>query len=91
MSIKNKLLEIESVINQSWHKEPYISDLSLLTGISGIPIFYYMLYKHYNEPKYLNKIEEVLNVIFERLNEGEETIPKTYCLGLAGIAYMLNF
>ncbi|MCD9616618.1 lanthionine synthetase LanC family protein [Chryseobacterium gleum] len=91
MSIENKLLEIESVIDQNWHKEPYISDLSLLTGISGVPIFYYMLYKYNNDSKYLNKIEEVLNVIFERLNEGEETIPKTYCLGLAGIAYMLNF
>ena len=91
MSIVNKLLEIESVIDQNWHKEPYTSDLSLLTGISGIPIFYYVLYKHTNDPKYLSKIEEVLNVIFEKLNEGEETIPKTYCLGLAGIAYMLNF
>ncbi|AZI38612.1 lanthionine synthetase LanC family protein [Epilithonimonas vandammei] len=91
MNIENKLLDIERAIDQNWNKQPYISDLSLLTGISGIPIFYYMLYHYNNDPKYLNKIDEVLNAIFERLNEGEETIPKTYCLGLAGIAYMLNF
>ncbi|MGA9211558.1 lanthionine synthetase LanC family protein [Kaistella sp.] len=91
MNTLKKIHEIESYIKETWNKEPYVSDLSLFTGVSGVPIFYYMLYQYTNESKYLDKIEIILNLIFERLNESDENIPKTYCLGLAGIGYMLNF
>ncbi len=91
MNVTQKLSEIEKEIDQNWNRKPYVSDLSLLTGISGVPIFYYVLYKYNKQPKYLEKIEEVINVIFEKLNNSSENIPKTYCLGLAGIGYMLNF
>lgn len=91
MNIESKIIEIESVINKNWNNAPYLSDLSLMTGISGIPVFYFMLYKYTNKPEYLNKIEEIITVVFEKLNISNEDIPKTYCLGLAGIGFMLNF
>ncbi|KMQ67694.1 hypothetical protein ACM39_12635 [Chryseobacterium sp. FH2] len=91
MTIEKKILDIENTINEIWDKKPFVSDLSLFTGIGGIPIFYYMLYKYKNQPEYLQKIEEVINFIFERLNDDDVNIGPTYCLGIAGIGFMLNY
>lgn len=90
MNVNRKIVQIENSINEYWKKKPYIDDLSLLTGISGLPIFYFMLYKYDKNIKNLEKIEELINHIFDSLNNNDEKIEINFCSGIAGIGYMLN-
>ena len=56
MKIEEKIYEIENSIYINWKKQPFRSDISLMTGLSGIPLFYYMLYLYSDEKKYLESI-----------------------------------
>lgn len=63
--------------------------LSLLSGISGLPVFYLVLFQLTKKKLYLKKIDAVIIRIFDVLNNGNYGV--SYCNGLAGVAHMLNF
>lgn len=90
--ILDKIIEIEKTLYRSWKTPPFVNDISLMTGISGLPIFYCMLYNIDENPIYVEKIEEIVNKIFEQLNSNSSNnrIGSTFSSGIAGIGYVLN-
>ena len=90
MKIEEKIYEIENSIYINWKKQPFRSDISLMTGLSGIPLFYYMLYLYSDEKKYLEYIEKIIEYIFEHINESDQKIGTTFSSGVSGIGFMLN-
>lgn len=90
MDIHNKIIEIGNCISNAWNTEPYNHDLSLMTGIGGVPIFFYQLYKYTGDLRYIKDIEDVLYFIFDEINNSDKEINPTYCTGLAGVGFMIN-
>ena len=84
--IYNKVLQIEKDIALNWKKDAHIS---LTTGIGGVPIFYYMLYKLEKKEVYLSKIYEVVEEIFDMLDS--EDFKLTFSSGLTGLGCVFNF
>lgn len=84
--LKDKIQEIEHAIDLNWKNNSYVS---LLTGIGGIPIFYYVLYQIEGEEVYLKKMRGVVENLYEKLDTEEYGL--TYSSGLSGVAYMLNY
>lgn len=66
-----------------------INNVSLFSGLGGLPIFYFLMYRLTKKDEYINKIHETLEDIVEILNTSEYGL--TYCNGLVGIGYMFNF
>ncbi|MBF4472436.1 lanthionine synthetase LanC family protein [Flavobacterium sp. HJJ] len=84
--IHKKIIQIEKEISE---RQKDISDISLFQGMGGLPIFYFLLYKLTNKEEYRDKIHVVIENITNLLNTGDYSL--TYCDGLTGIGYMLNF
>lgn len=74
--------DIENVTDSS-------NELSIFTGISGLPIFYYLKYLVTGNEENVSKIHAVLERIFIIINESE--IPLSYCNGISGVGHMLNY
>ena len=83
--IINKIREIEDVVDREWKKEEAIS---LMTGLSGVPLFYAQMDRWSNEISRTDKIYHVLEKVFEQLNKGNFIM--TYSSGIIGVAFMLN-
>lgn len=83
---KKTILKIEKELAVSQNEHPF---LSLFTGTGSFSLFYYMLHQYTAENLYYKKFEDSLNNLYDRLNE--ENFSYTYCDGLCGIAYLLNF
>lgn len=90
MNISRKILEIGNCIRHNWNLSPYNEDLSLMTGIGGVPVFFYQLYKYTGDKSYIKEIENVIYFIFDKINNQEIEINPTYCSGLAGIGFMIH-
>jgi lantibiotic modifying enzyme len=84
--IKEKIFLIEEELSNI---SLPLNNVSLFSGLSGLPIFYYMLYEYTNDKKYLKKINDILQRLFDLLNTSD--YPISYCNGLTGVAYMLNY
>lgn len=83
------LLKIFEIEKDLWeHKEN--QSLSLFTGISGLPVFYYMLYVLTKKKEYLDKIYATLEDVFNIIN-GDDDYSMTYCNGLSGVALVFEF
>lgn len=82
----DKIIQIEKDLDIIWKNE---DNLSLLNGIGGLPIFYYMLYKLTTDNIYLEKMNNGIEILFDKLNTSR--LSYTYCDGLTGIAFMLEF
>ncbi|NCO62703.1 MAG: hypothetical protein GW849_02355 [Flavobacteriia bacterium] len=84
--ISSKISEIEKAIEGIWKNE---YPLALFTGIGGLPLFYYMLYKVEGNKIYLEKINEVVGHLYKKLDTDEYGV--TYSSGLSGVASILNY
>ena len=85
-SIFKQILKIEKELNSQYSDYP---NVSLLSGTSGLPIFYFMLYNLTKNEAYKVKSNVIVENIFSRINN--DNINVSYCTGLAGIGYMLHF
>ncbi len=74
--------EIEQLANET-------EELSLFTGISSLPIFYYLKFILTKNPVYKANIKVYLEKIVGLLNKKDVHI--SYCNGLVGIAQMFNY
>lgn len=81
-----KVIEIEKELANSWKN---VSDLSIYTGISGTPIFYYLLFNLTKEKSFEVKMYDSLEIIFSRMESQNQIV--TFSGGMAGTAYMINF
>ena len=84
--ILQKIYDIDFYISKSWRecKSP-----SLMTGIGGGLLFYAMMYKLTDNSEYLLKTEEVIEYLFDWINQKSLII--TYSSGLIGLAYLFDF
>ncbi len=82
--VKSEILNIENRIWNSVEKE---NGIGLLSGLSGIALFYSNLYEVYKEEKYSTRLSEVIARIDELVSEND-SLP-TFCSGLAGYGWML--
>ncbi|WP_338648508.1 lanthionine synthetase LanC family protein [Flavobacterium sp. KS-LB2] len=84
--IFKRIIEIEKELDENYKTYP---NISLFSGIGALPIFYFLLYRLTNNSDHLEKLHNALDEIFIQLNEHEINV--SYCTGIAGISYMLNF
>lgn len=88
--MKNKIYDKILLIDRDLtFKSKSISNVSLFSGLGGLPIFYFLMYRLTKKEDYINKIHKTLENIVEILNTSEYGL--TYCNGLVGIGYMFNF
>ncbi|WP_338648507.1 lanthionine synthetase LanC family protein [Flavobacterium sp. KS-LB2] len=85
-NVLEKIFSIEKVLSTNWKSN---ENFSLFTGIGGLPLFYVMLFKLTKEKKYLRKNQEIVEELFERLNN--ENYNMTYTSGITGLAYLFHF
>ena len=88
-STKTILKKIDDIEKDLFTRYDDIKSIATFTGASGALIFYYMLDKLIPDKGYKGKFYTILDDIYERLNS--EEYPKTYCDGLAGVAFNLEF
>jgi len=62
---------------------------SLMTGKGGLPLLYHNLYQATGNGEYQEKAGAVLEHLVDQVNEGLRSF--SYCDGLAGFAYLLNY
>ncbi|MBV7529429.1 lanthionine synthetase LanC family protein [Chitinophaga sp. sic0106] len=84
--ISEKLEQLDRDLTASL---PGNARLSLLTGSSGLALFYYNMYQQFGDEKYSNRAAAILEEAMEEVNNGIRSY--TYCDGLAGYAYLLNY
>ncbi|SHL16976.1 Lanthionine synthetase C-like protein [Chitinophaga jiangningensis] len=84
--INNKLEQLDRDLTASANEQ---SRLALLTGNSGLALFYYHMYHHFGDEQYRNRAAAILEEAMEEINKGIRSY--TYCDGLAGYAYLLNY
>lgn len=84
--LKKKLQEIEQALKSNANKEP---KTGVLSGLSGISLFYFYLAKYFNEEKFKLQGEKFLELALDKINDGN--ILTTYCNGLAGFGWVLDF
>ncbi len=84
--ITAKIKDIQRDLESRYHEMPSIA---LMTGASGVLVFYYMLYQLEKDEKYIVRFEEVVDDIFERISSDD--YPYSYCDGLAGVAFTIEF
>lgn len=63
--------------------------VSLMTGKGGLPLLYYNLYQATGNGEYQEKAGTVLEHLVDQVSEGLHSL--SYCDGLAGFAYLLNY
>ena len=63
-------------------------DNGLLSGITGISVFCYYYSRFSGYDKYEKKAVELLDLVFERINNG--FVLHTYCSGIAGIGWAIE-
>lgn len=85
-TVYKRIIQIEKDLHKNFESE---NNISLFTGFGGYPVFYYMLFALTKEKQYLNKFNKCIEKVFEMLNKSEYSL--SYCDGLSGISYMLNF
>lgn len=85
-SIYNKITEIDHCISLESEK---INEISLFTGLGGLPIFYFLMYRLTSKCEYIDKIEKTLEKIVEIINSSE--FKHSYCDGLIGVAHMFHY
>ncbi|MFP3591347.1 lanthionine synthetase LanC family protein [Chryseobacterium sp. SIMBA_038] len=91
MDISNKINEIEIFLDEILENPLYNKNLSLFSGIGGVPIFYGLLHKYKSDQKYIDKIDKFIEFCFTYLDDNSNIIGLTYCDGLCGLGQMLNF
>lgn len=84
--IRQKINDIEQDIHARYQE---IVQPGIFSGASGALVFYYYLNRLSGDQDHLNKFYSILEDIYERLNNDE--YPNTYCDGLTGIAFTLNY
>ncbi len=84
--IYDKIILIEKEITI---RKKDINNISLYTGIGGLPIFYFLMYQLTKDKVYIDKLHETVEEIVEIMNTSEYDV--SYCSGLVGIGYMFNF
>jgi len=88
--MKEEIIErIKAIERELWSHRNEKGSISLLGGTSSFSLFYQMFYALDPKAEYEDKFHEMINGLFDRLND--EAYINTYCSGLAGVAYLLNF
>jgi lantibiotic biosynthesis protein len=83
----SKILEIEKRTFSEFCQEQ--TSISLLNGLSGISFFYYNLYLLNKDENVFSRMEYIIDRVLENANNSTNTL--TYCDGLAGMGFMLNY
>lgn len=79
--------EILNIENHVWNSIKNENDIGLLSGLSGIALFYSNLFEVYKDEKYATRLLKVVERIDWLISE---KIPlTTFCSGLAGYGWML--
>lgn len=86
LKIEEAISNIEKEIDQGLTEN---SSISLFTGTGGFSLFYHLLYEQTGDEKYKAKFDNAIDNLYDRLND--ENYSYTYCDGLIGVAYLLNF
>ena len=81
---KLKILNIE---NQIWNSVKKENSIGLLSGLSGIALFYSNLFDVYKDEKYANRLFEIVGKIDQLISE--KKITPNFGSGLAGYGWML--
>jgi lantibiotic modifying enzyme len=84
--IKEKLFSLEADI---FEDVPHNNSMSLMQGIGGLPILYLQLYKATKSRNFLKKIDVIVDQLIDIVSDAEPSV--TFCEGIAGIGFMLNY
>ena len=90
--MQNNLEKLSVEISNNISKELNLNpkyNIGLLSGKSGIILFYYHLYKYTNNEKYFILINSLLNDVLEQINKGEFIF--THCSGISGFAWLIQY
>jgi lantibiotic biosynthesis protein len=82
-----KVMDIEKRTFSEFCQEQ--NSISLLNGLSGMPFFYWNLYQLNKEEEALSRMGYIIDKVLEHAGNPANVL--TYCDGLAGMGYMLNY
>jgi len=83
--LKGKLHEIYEILRTKHHQ---VKDLGVLSGTSGIALFYFLYAKFMNDDRPADLGEELLTDCIIKINEGYDS--PTYCNGMAGTGWVID-
>jgi lantibiotic modifying enzyme len=92
-NLKSRLSNLlDDVIVCVHENETEVDRLGLYDGKVGLALFYYTLGEFEGDKKYQEKIESLIAEVYERINSEEETeLDNSFCNGLAGIAWGIEY
>lgn len=80
---------LKNIYNSLKNKVDENKDIGILTGTSGIALFYFKYSEYINSSESFDKGIELIEKNIDLINQGY-TMP-TYCTGLAGYGWLMNF
>ncbi len=87
VEIENRVVEIDQIVDV--HLDS-VKDIGLYTGLSGYLLHKIILWKYFNNEKYYQDSEKLLNKIFDII-EASEFNDRSYCSGLAGVGMLIKY
>lgn len=88
-SIDNLNSTLRNIYNSLNNKVNENNDIGILTGTSGIALFYFKYSEYINSSESFDKGIELIEKNIDLINHGY-SMP-TYCTGLAGYGWLMNF
>lgn len=85
--IQNKLIKIDLIVDSNFNN---ITDIGLLTGLSGICLYKYFMFDYFKDDKYLSDVVFIINKIFDNINSSNK-ISCSYAEGISGVGLLFNF
>ncbi|KIC01666.1 lanthionine synthetase C family protein [Flavobacterium sp. PL02] len=85
-NIELKLIEIKKNIDENCH---LINEIGLLSGLSGLALFYYHYNKYFNIIDKNNDAFNCLSRSVDIINEGDFQF--SYCYGVAGLGWVFEY
>jgi len=68
----------------------YTDMVGLMDGLSGVGMLLSMYYRHTNDERYLDKLNQIIDLMNEKIYTGKTTMT-SYCSGIAGYAWLILY